>query len=201
MKDIIHDLVNDLVEWCERDQLATISEGHMKAEVMRSLLGRGAVLLEGSNVAGRGWRIASGVDELESTLVELPLAESKPDVRVVCPVDLTLELKVRPDFGSLAQARSAQFEKDFQNVEESRADALVVAFGPIGYQSMRGVKQDARGRKPTFTLEGLLPAPGDIQTGKAGLSQGVRGQSLFDVLSGRAANGRVVVAICREAMA
>lgn len=195
MTPLLERLLKDLVAWCARDPLATIAEGHLKVEAMRSLLNSGAILLEGSNTAGKGWRLKLSGQDLASELISLGQQPSKPDIRVIAPNRLTLELKVRPDCGSLAQARSSQFEKDLRNVAKGEADGLIVAFGPNGYNAMRGEKSETRGRKPSFTFQDLLPPQDDMSESKLCLRTSEFAGTAFRTAAYRAENKRVVVAI------
>lgn len=202
LQDLIKHLLHDLVAWCENDMLAPMFEGHFKAEVLRALLTRGYVIEEGCNKPETAWELTfreGAINGRKTTCTPRAQGGKRSDVRITKPIKVVLEVKVRPDLGSLAQARSDQFKKDFDNLVDGSADLMLIAFGPDGYRAMRGNKQNPQGRKASLLLDALLPPIDDICTdGTCVVHEGTYCKEPFVACAGKAANGKVVVAVTQR---
>lgn len=137
---VLNRILTLAVASCEQHVLATSAEGWLKVQIAEGLLtNRPRLTLLEPRTGKKGMVTAVS---LRNNLLHLEDAPRPPrsgsaDLRVRDP-ELALEFKVRARFGSSAQARADGYAKDFRNLVERRADALIMAADVEGYRRLTG---------------------------------------------------------------
>lgn len=143
-------------EECLRSPLGNLLEGHLKVVAADALLRAGYSIMESANAKGQGrvlslkdGRVGSEVESRPTIPAHSDSTRTRmsPDLRIWRPCRLVLELQVRSTFGSQSALFSENLFDDVRRVSMSAVDAFVLAADRELYDALRGIKQDARGRK------------------------------------------------------
>lgn len=153
---------------CAQSPVGNLLEGHLKVIAIGALISAGYAVMEGANVAGQGRVISLENGLLTASLQPRPhmpsspgsgKAKNSPDIRVWHPCRLVVELQIRSQLGSQSALFSDNLADDLGRLERSTVDAFVLAADLDLYNSLRGLKLDARGRpaKHTELFASALP--------------------------------------------
>jgi hypothetical protein len=156
-------LVETLAQRTVDDALLTLAEGHFKVAVANALLHMGCELQEGSYASRQDKGVKIALADFVKMEGErfcwrrgdrvLSLDAGSTDVTVVCPTQLQLELKTRPDFGSKSQAQHNEIVADIDRVSTTAGVAFLFVFDEKIYRSFSGKKTETRGAPSKFSEE------------------------------------------------
>lgn len=152
--DLVDTLLICLADLCQRDPLALVAEGHVKVVAMQCVMEGRCTLLEKSNRRGKGWALCLQDSNVVEKLVSLPPHTLYRDIRVIEPVELSIEIKVRSRFTSL---QTKDVAKDIEGLRGDNNSLFLLVADSVSYDALRGVVLDMRGRYPDHVFEKLLP--------------------------------------------
>lgn len=163
-------ILNAVSDVCETELLATQSEHYLKVVTIGRLLRAGGSIIEPGNRPGKGRLLRYDGKRVTAALIDLPLmpapADSEkrrlsPDIRVYEPERVTVELQARSQFGSQSTLFTKNIADDLRRLATRQVDLFVLAADCGIYDSLRGLKQDRRGRRallPPGVWAQILPA-------------------------------------------
>lgn len=133
------------------DQLLTLSEGFIKVRCAETALALGWTIQEGAGHSPKGpvadyASMDSGVIKWWRQPRKLSLAEGSADLAVIDPIEMLLEIKARPDWGTKSQAQFQQMDEDVTRIATNPKCAFFFVFDPKIYLSFSGEKLETRGR-------------------------------------------------------
>ena len=146
------ELVSVFVEQTKQDQLLAWQEGFVKVRLAESALKLGWVLQEGTPGTDRGFPAAHILRFLEGSLSwgRVPrlfkLPEGSTDLTFVAPIQVMLEIKTRPDFGTKAGCQFQTIAEDVQRAAMHKGIAFLFVIDESSYRSFCGSKTERRGR-------------------------------------------------------
>jgi len=151
---------------CLKSPLGNLLEAYLKVVALHALLAHGYTVMEGTSRSGRGKWVGLKEGRLAFEYVRRPSRAGSPDIRIVSPVQVVIELQARSEFGTQDTLFSNNVLDDLQRVQEGRADAFVLAMDSSIYDALRGIRKDPRGRKAAApeVLAGSLPRPETMRT-------------------------------------
>lgn len=133
------------------DQLLTLSEGFIKVRCVETALALGWTIQEGAGQSPYGPVADYAVMDSEGIkrwrdYRRLSLADGSTDLAIVDPLELLLEIKARPDWGTKSQAQFQHMDADVSRVVANPKCAFFFVFDPKIYMSFSGEKTETRGR-------------------------------------------------------
>ena len=145
---------------CLLTPLPNLLENALKVDCLHALLLHGYQFMEGTSRAGRGKVVSLSGERLEFQYVARESLETSPDIRIVSPVDMVLELQARSLFGTQDTLFSHNVLDDLNRVQRGAAHAFLLASDAPIYNALRGLRQNNRGRKAAAPdeLAVVLPA-------------------------------------------
>ena len=190
-----------VVDECQTSVVGNLLENHLKVVVVDRLLRAGYSVMEGTSRAGQGKIIRLDGDRVSVQFVSRASMPTSPDLRIVAPAQLVLELQARSLFGTQDTLFSANIVDDLARVRDSRADAFIFAADREIYDPIRGLKSNNRGRKALApeVLAGALPPSVSCESGESVQCHGPSGEfecSLSRIVSPFGTE-RVVLALSR----
>lgn len=166
------------VEECQTSAVGNLLENHLKVVIVDRLLRLGCAIMEGTSRAGRGKIVRVRDGRIGFEYVARPSMPTSPDIRVVAPVQLVLELQARSLFGTQDTLFSANIADDLDRVRDGRAHAFILAADLEIYDPIRGLKATTRGRKALLpeVLAAALPPSSGCECGTSLVSHGPSGE-------------------------
>ena len=152
MKTIVEMIHKAVLPCMQHSPAFTMSEGAVKIAIVDYLLRVGYIILEGAqNGAKAVCMVDKGIHIMPAAALRQHISTS-PDIRIIHPVSVVIELQTRSSIGSQDTLASANIADDIERVDSGRADLFVMTVDGGVYDKMMG-KRGNRGRKP---LHGTL---------------------------------------------
>ena len=151
MPSAILQFADTFVSRTQADQLLTLSEGFVKVRCAETALSLGWTIQEGAGQSPSGpvadyAFMDSGVIKRWRDSRRLSVADGSTDLAIVDPIELLLEIKARPDWGTKSQAQFRHMDADVSRVAANPKCAFFFIFDPKIYLSFSGEKIETRGR-------------------------------------------------------
>jgi len=128
------------VDECRWSAVGNLLENHLKVVIVDRLLRAGCSVLEGTSRQGQGKVVRIEDGRIACQFVPRASMPTSPDIRVVAPARLVLELQARSLFGTQDTLFSANIVDDLERVRDGRADAFILAADREIYDPIRGLK-------------------------------------------------------------
>lgn len=191
-----------VVDECRSSVVGNLLENHLKVVVVDRLLRTGHSIMEGTTRAGQGKVLRLDQGRVSVQYVPRESRATSPDIRIVAPVSLVLELQARSLYGTQDALFSANIVDDLERVRDGRADAFILAADRGIYDPIRGVKANNRGRRALAPdiLAAALPPSQACERGESTKCRVANGE--FTCWIARVASPygteRIIVAISRS---
>lgn len=189
------------------EPLFTLSEGLVKVKALHAALDLGWTVQDGSSGAGQMHtlsRLHGQPIKLASSPRVLNVAEGSADLYVTAPVQMMLEIKTRPDFGSKETAQFAFILEDVERVASTPNTAFLFCFDQRLYRAFSGERADPRGR-PALSSQwfhdnfiGYDEVVGNALTDTTATANGVQLDLQFHPVPGGVTGTRVIVVGARS---
>lgn len=156
---VLNLMLAEIENECRVCPIGNILENHLKVVVLSSLLQHGYAVMESSNRKdlGRVIWLEGGLlrqrFEERNFMAAAPGSEkvkNSPDIRVWEPCSMVVELQVRSEFGSQSSLFSENLADDLDRIDRHAADVFILAADLSIYESLRGQRANACGRKAKY---------------------------------------------------
>ena len=158
-----------VVDECRLSAVGNLLENHLKVVIVDRLLRAGHSVMEGTSRAGKGKVLRLDGSRMDVQYVSRPSKSTSPDIRIVAPEPLVLELQARSLYGTQDTLFSAYIVDDLERVRDGRADAFILAADRDIYDPIRGVKANNLGRRALApdVLAASLPPSQSCECGES----------------------------------